>query len=71
MDLIKKFHDYICKNNLIAKHDKVLLAVSGGVDSIVLLDLFLKIQHQFRLNLAVVHLNHSFTMILCDALHFL
>ncbi len=37
-----KFEDYIQQNRLVTKSDKILLTVSGGVDSMVMLDLFVK-----------------------------
>src|ERR1035437_9486945 len=36
MNLLKKFTDFIKKENLFQPKDKLLLAVSGGVDSVVL-----------------------------------
>ena len=36
-----------------------LLAVSGGIDSVVMTHLFLSIKKELALNLAIVHLNHS------------
>src|ERR1035437_3460649 len=39
MDLLKKFTDFIKKENLFQPKDKLLLAVSGGVDSVVLCEL--------------------------------
>ncbi len=59
MDLINTFTEYISKDHLVQKKDKILLAVSGGVDSVVLLDLFLRIRFLFGLTLAVVHVNHG------------
>ncbi|WP_420318141.1 tRNA lysidine(34) synthetase TilS [Ekhidna sp.] len=40
--LQKQFHDFIHSKHLINGGEKILLAVSGGVDSMVLSDLFLK-----------------------------
>ena len=48
-----QFHKFIKKNNLFSKNDKVLIAVSGGIDSIVMLDLFAKT----KLEIAIVHCN--------------
>ncbi|MDQ6755509.1 MAG: tRNA lysidine(34) synthetase TilS [Bacteroidota bacterium] len=39
MDLLQKFTEFIKKENLFQPKDKLLLAVSGGVDSIVLCEL--------------------------------
>ena len=39
MDLLKEFQGYIKKENLFQPKDKLLLAVSGGVDSVVLCEL--------------------------------
>ena len=39
MTLLKQFTDYISSNNLLLPGDKLLLAVSGGVDSVVLCEL--------------------------------
>jgi len=39
MNLLKKFTDFIKKENLFQPKDKLLLAVSGGVDSVVLCEL--------------------------------
>ncbi|MGE5106137.1 MAG: tRNA lysidine(34) synthetase TilS [Sphingobacteriales bacterium] len=39
MDLLKHFIEYIKKENLFSPKDKLLLAVSGGIDSVVLCEL--------------------------------
>jgi tRNA(Ile)-lysidine synthase len=39
MDLLKEFNQYIKQQNLFQPKDKLLLAVSGGVDSVVLCEL--------------------------------
>jgi len=39
MDLIHRFKDYIRTQNLFSSKDKLLLAVSGGIDSVVLCEL--------------------------------
>jgi len=59
MDLLKKFEIFTLKHNLFEPGNKILLAVSGGVDSVVLLDLFWNIHSRWNLILAVAHLNHS------------
>ena len=40
--LQKQFHDFIHSKHLLTNDEKILLAVSGGLDSMVMADLFLK-----------------------------
>lgn len=40
--LQKQFHDFIHSNHLVANSEKILLTVSGGLDSMVMADLFLR-----------------------------
>lgn len=49
---------YLCENQLLKTGDKVILAVSGGIDSMVLLDSLYKLQNNWNLTLAIAHLNH-------------
>ena len=51
--MINLFKEYISKNNLALPNDKVLLAVSGGLDSVVMLNLFSRIGIEF----AIAHYN--------------
>lgn len=53
--MLKEFLNYIKVNNLFKQGDKILLAVSGGIDSIVMLDLFVKA----GFNVGVAHCNFS------------
>ena len=45
--MIDQFKAYINRYNLIAKGEKVILALSGGIDSMVLMDLLLKAKVEF------------------------
>lgn len=54
----KKFFNIIKEFNF-KKGDSILLAVSGGEDSITMLDLFYKYKDFFKINLLVCHFNHS------------
>ena len=47
MDLLKQFQQYIKKENLFHPKDKLLLAVSGGVDSVVLCELCKQADYDF------------------------
>lgn len=41
------------------QEQKILLAVSGGVDSMVLLHIVQKLQQEFKFSLGVAHVNHQ------------
>jgi tRNA(Ile)-lysidine synthase len=53
MDLILRFKEYIQTENLFRGKDKLLLAVSGGIDSVVLCELC----KQAAFNFAIAHCN--------------
>lgn len=44
--MLKEFRDYIAENKMLERDTRVLLAVSGGIDSMVMADLFLKAGYQ-------------------------
>ncbi len=54
----KKFRSIVRKAEL-AAGEPILLAVSGGIDSVVLLELFSRIAESFALELHVLHLDHQ------------
>jgi len=53
MDLQKRFEKFIAGKQLFSKDDVVLLAVSGGVDSVVMSELF----HRSKFKFAIAHSN--------------
>ena len=54
-NLLQKISDSISS----LKGAKVGLAVSGGIDSMVMLDVFNKLKNKFNLNLYILHYNHK------------
>jgi len=56
---IKKFKKTIARYDLLQKGDRVLVAVSGGPDSVALLYALLEIKDEFNLDICVAHLNHK------------
>jgi tRNA(Ile)-lysidine synthase len=55
----KTFNQTIAKYKLLKRKDSLLLGVSGGPDSICMLQLFCQLREQLRLNLVCVHFNHK------------
>jgi tRNA(Ile)-lysidine synthase len=55
VDLLQQFKEHIQREKLIARSDKILLAVSGGVDSVAMAELF----HQAKINFGIAHCNFS------------
>lgn len=50
---------FIDENHLIKKGDKILVALSGGADSVFLLHFLLKFKNRFKIDVAAFHLNHK------------
>ena len=57
--LIRRVSAVIRQESLIDPQDRVLVGVSGGVDSSVLLSILFKIKDSFPFSLGVAHLNHA------------
>ena len=49
----------IKRHNLIQKGDKIVLAVSGGPDSMAMLDGLFKIKEKIGFDIVVAHINHG------------
>ncbi|KAF2956054.1 tRNA lysidine(34) synthetase TilS [Marinitoga sp. 38H-ov] len=50
---------FIRKYNMYSEDDRVLLGVSGGRDSMVMLDIIHKLKNILKISIAVAHFNHS------------
>ncbi len=59
MNIEHKFMDTVKKYDMFKPGSEVLLAVSGGVDSMVLVHVMNKYKQELNLKLIVAHLNHS------------
>lgn len=57
-EFIQSIKNTISKNNLLSHGDSVLVAVSGGADSVCLLDVLNEIKDEYALFLYVAHVNH-------------
>jgi tRNA(Ile)-lysidine synthase len=57
-DFFNKFEAFVRKHQLISEGDKVIVGVSGGIDSVVLLDLLMDFKGPAHLEVLVAHVNH-------------
>ena len=56
--LLKKVKTFIAEHQLLETGDGIVLAVSGGPDSLCLLYLFNELAKEFKLKIIIAHLNH-------------
>jgi tRNA(Ile)-lysidine synthase len=57
-DLDRSFADFVGRNSLVSPADRVVAAVSGGVDSMVMLRLLDRLRRAIPFELSVAHVNH-------------
>lgn len=65
--LFLQFKKFITRHNLFTDKDAVVVAVSGGVDSMVLLDLMCRLSHRMHFKVSVAHVNHLMRGLASDA----
>lgn len=56
--MIHKVKSFIKENNLINKDDKILVALSGGPDSVCLLHILYSLKDELNLTIGAAHINH-------------
>ena len=54
----KRLIKFIEEENLIEKNDKILVAFSGGPDSVALARVLLEIKDKYSLTIGLCHINH-------------
>jgi len=57
--VFEKFVRTLKSHRLLRRGDRLLIAVSGGADSVALLYLMQEVRAQFELDLVIAHLNHN------------
>ncbi|MGN0025724.1 MAG: ATP-binding protein, partial [Clostridium sp.] len=56
--MINKVKAFVIENNLIENGDRVLVALSGGPDSVCLLNILFELKEDFNIEIAAAHVNH-------------
>jgi tRNA(Ile)-lysidine synthase len=59
MPILKQVKAYLAEQRLVADGEKVLVALSGGPDSVALLHLLCRLRKSHRLYLSAVYINHQ------------
>lgn len=57
--LINKVENYCVRQQLLTQGGHILVALSGGADSVCLLHLLKQLQPKWKLQLAAAHLHHG------------
>ena len=55
----EKIFRFIQQKNLIQKNDKILIALSGGPDSVFCLNFFFKYRKKYKIQISAIHVNHN------------
>lgn len=58
-NLIKKIQNSVFENSLFQRNAKIIIGVSGGPDSVCLLDILFKLQKKYNLQLIIAHVNYG------------
>lgn len=70
MDLQARVAQFIREHRLLAANDRVLLGVSGGADSVALLQVMSRLQSALRLRVSVAHVDHQLRAESCEDARF-
>ncbi|HNR66574.1 MAG TPA: tRNA lysidine(34) synthetase TilS [bacterium] len=59
LDLVSRVRHYCRQHRLLPSGGRLLVAISGGIDSVVLLHVLLQLQQEFQMQICAAHLNHA------------
>ena len=59
MEIIECVENFAREYDLFKAHDKLLIACSGGPDSMALVDIFQKLSVKYKLEIIVAHAEHG------------
>jgi tRNA(Ile)-lysidine synthase len=56
---IESLHNFILENKIVREGEKIVVAVSGGIDSMVLFNSLTNLKNQLNISLVIAHFNHQ------------
>jgi len=59
VEVVSRVSEYIRHHKLLSSHETIVVAVSGGADSVCLFHLLTRLREHFDLKLHIAHLNHQ------------
>lgn len=59
LEVESRVQDFICQHRLFTPHETIIVAVSGGADSVCMLYLLNELRQHLDLHLHIAHLNHQ------------
>ncbi|WP_207736476.1 tRNA lysidine(34) synthetase TilS [Fusibacter ferrireducens] len=65
--MLKQMLETIYNHQLIEEHDKIVVGLSGGPDSLALIHALYHFRESLQIELVAVHINHMFRGVLADA----
>ena len=57
--MIERVYDFMCENRMVSPGARILAAVSGGADSMCLLEILRRIRHRLPFEICVLHVHHG------------
>ena len=59
LELKSRITNHLVESNLIRPNDKIVVSVSGGMDSMLLLFILIELQKTWDIDLTIGHINHN------------
>jgi tRNA(Ile)-lysidine synthase len=59
MDLAEQVTSFITRHNMLTEGERLLIALSGGPDSVCMATILNKLEHTFKLTLIAIYIDHG------------
>ncbi|WP_319370325.1 tRNA lysidine(34) synthetase TilS [uncultured Ilyobacter sp.] len=58
MEVVKRVREFMLRNDLMGYGERILIGFSGGPDSVFLFEVLMAIKEEFKIEIALAHINH-------------